>query len=158
MRPSMRPAALTSRVASPFLRGAFALGVFVLAARDAGATDPAMVRVLLHRRGDDATPVTYVDIAVQGTEAPIRLLRRVEGTCAVSTTDPAPVLVRVECGPDVRFEVARVRGEVVVRRSAPAESDAGDPSGWMVIARAVLPPNTDVLYADRNGQRAPGGD
>ncbi len=153
----MRPAALTARIASPFVRGTLALAVLVLAARDARATDPAIVRVQLHRRGDDAAPVTYVDIAVQGTEAPIRLLRRVEGTCTLSA-EPYPALVRIDCGPDIRFDVSRLRSEVIVRRTAPPDSDAGDANGWMIIARAVLPPNTDVQYADRNGQRAPGGD
>lgn len=132
--------------------------MLVLVARDVAATDPAAVRVHLHRRGDDASVVTYVDIAVQGAETPIRVIRRVDGTCTVFAVDSSPSLVRIDCGPAVRFEVVHARMEVIVRRTAPPDSDAGDPEGWMVIARARLARNTAVVLADPDGQRAPRDD
>lgn len=131
-------------ILAPFVRGLFAIGVLTLAAASAHATEPAMVRVRLHTREEAHASVTFVDIAVQGTEAPIRLLRRVEGSCAVASVDVAPALVRVECASSLRFEVAHERGEIVVRRTAPADSDASV-DGMIIIARAVLPPHTAVL-------------
>jgi hypothetical protein len=131
----------------PLFRGSLALLTLVLAAGPAAAVDPATVRVRLHHRGDDVSPVTFVDIAVQGTDAPIRLMRRIEGTCALRREAVAPVLVRVECSPSVQFEVARNRDEVVVRRTVAPEAVARGSDGWMVIARAVLPPHTDVHVA-----------
>jgi hypothetical protein len=90
--------------------------------------------------------VTFVDISVRGTEAPIRLVRRVEGSCAVQPDgDGGAALVRVECAsaPSVRFEIARERNEIVVRRESEAGADAGA-VGFQVIARAVVPAGADV--------------
>ena len=127
------------------VQGVIAALVLVLAGRLAHATDPARVHVILHTRGDAGIPVTFVDISVIGTSAPIRLIRRIEGTCSLENADdPRAALVRVNCASatPVRFEVARDRDEIVVRRAADATPDAG--STTEVIARAVVARGADV--------------
>jgi hypothetical protein len=120
----------------------------LLVAASAFASHDATVHVVLHPHATDGAAATFVDIDVHGTEVPIRLVRRVDGTCSVNPAAPpdAAVFVRVTCdAPEgaVTFEVARDGDALVVRRSAPASGDASA-NGPQVIARAALAPGSTV--------------
>ena len=137
---------------------------FAAVARAAHATEPVSVRAVLHPRrtaGDAGVGSVYVDITVEGTSAPIRLVRHVAGTCTVVPDGhPEGVFLRVECttaaAAPVLFEVARDGAELVVRRTmppsdsdseapaAPPAADASVAAPLVVIARSVLPPRAVV--------------
>jgi hypothetical protein len=123
------------------LRALFVIATLVFAARTAHADEPARVRVRLHARPRSDAGATYVEINVAGTEAPIRLVRRVPGACIVDAAANESSLVRVSCDGDVRFEVRRESDAVLVRRSVidTEQTDASD--GWIVIARAAIARN-----------------
>jgi hypothetical protein len=123
--------------------------LFLVAGRLAHATEPARVHVVLHTRGAANAPVTFVDISVQGTDAPIRIVRRVEGACTVAPDGGEGALALVSCAsaPAIRFEVSREGDVIFVRRESPADADAGaspDERVIQVIARATLPAGADV--------------
>jgi hypothetical protein len=137
------------------LRASLAIATFVLAARTAHADEAARVRVRLHTRPRSDAGATYVEITVAGTDAPIRLVRRVAGACSVESTSEPASLVRVVCDGDVRFDVRRDSDAVLVRRSvngaaipSPSPSSRGDgdtrQDDWMVIARASLARRTPL--------------
>ena len=141
----------------PMARGIFVVTLLLLGADLARAEVPTVIRVVLHDRGPTDPGATYVDISVRGTVAPIRLVRRVAGTCAVvPSANPAELLVSVECtvsNESVRFIVAHVDDEVVVRRSVASSGATPDAGGDMgvdageempVIARATLRPGSEV--------------
>ena len=129
---AMKPRFSIPAPVATMLRLTLAITTFLLAARTAHADDPAHVRVRLHPRADGAT---FVDIAVTGTESPIRLVRRVAGTCVLDEQLADGAVAAITCDGGVRFEVRRERSDVTVRRTTP-EPDATDP--WTVMARTTI--------------------
>jgi hypothetical protein len=128
------------------------LGVLVLAPALAFAQSArtATVRIALHQRASSDPGATYVDIGVRGTEVPIRLVRRIAGSCVrEADTGSDTVLARVACSTAtgaVTFEVLHEGSEILVRRTPPASSEGASEGAAesQVVARATLPRRATV--------------
>ncbi len=120
----------THRFATSLLVAALLAASVTLRAASSRADSPVTVRVQFHpRRG-----ATFVDIDIRGTEVPIRLVRRIAGTCVLRADGLDPeVHTQIDCDDRtdgaVTFQVTLHRRELLVRRSPHPQPNPARPDG-----------------------------